>query len=106
MAEAGLSRPIAAWRNVARGIIVGWARCPERVVPMIRALALCSLVLLAAAPSGAWAASAGGEALETRAASADILFQRQDVREVSLPPPPSGPATPVPFCSPAQPICP
>jgi hypothetical protein len=31
---------------------------------------------------------------------------RQDVREATLPPPPSGPATPVPFCGPSDPICP
>jgi hypothetical protein len=31
---------------------------------------------------------------------------RKDVREVTLPPPPSGPAPPFPFCNPASPICP
>jgi hypothetical protein len=31
---------------------------------------------------------------------------RKDVREVTLPPPPTGPATPVPYCSPGSPICP
>ena len=31
---------------------------------------------------------------------------RQDVREATLPPPPSGPATPVPFCGPGDPVCP
>jgi hypothetical protein len=31
---------------------------------------------------------------------------RTDVREATLPPPPSGPATPVPFCGPGDPICP
>ncbi len=39
-------------------------------------------------------------------ASTQILQQRKDVDEVSRPQPPSGPATPVPFCSPGQPICP
>ena len=32
--------------------------------------------------------------------------QRKDVDEVSKPQPPSGPATPVPYCSPGSPICP
>ena len=40
------------------------------------------------------------------AVSSQILEQRKDVDEVSRPQPPSGPATPVPFCSPGQPICP
>jgi hypothetical protein len=29
-----------------------------------------------------------------------------EVREVTLPPPPTGPATPIPYCSPGSPICP
>lgn len=35
-----------------------------------------------------------------------LLQQRKDVDEVSRPQPPSGPATPIPFCSPGSPICP
>ena len=31
---------------------------------------------------------------------------RRDVREVSRSAPPSGPATPVPYCGPSSPICP
>ena len=31
---------------------------------------------------------------------------RKDVREVSIPLPPSGPATPVPYCGPSAPVCP
>jgi len=31
---------------------------------------------------------------------------RNDVREATLPPAPSGPATPMPFCGPGDPICP
>ena len=31
---------------------------------------------------------------------------RTDVREATLPPPPSGPATLMPFCGPGDPICP
>jgi hypothetical protein len=30
---------------------------------------------------------------------------RKDVLEVATPPPPQGPATPMPFCSPGQPFC-
>ena len=30
---------------------------------------------------------------------------RKDVREVTLPPPPTGPATPSPYCSPGSPSC-
>jgi len=36
----------------------------------------------------------------------DVNDGRQDVREVTMPPAPSGPATPVPFCNPSDPICP
>ena len=36
----------------------------------------------------------------------DINDGRQDVREVTMAPAPSGPATPVPFCNPSDPICP
>ena len=31
---------------------------------------------------------------------------RQDVREATLPSPPTGPATPVPYCGPSSPTCP
>jgi hypothetical protein len=37
--------------------------------------------------------------------TADLPAQRQDVEAVSQPPPPEGPATPNPTCSPADPIC-
>jgi hypothetical protein len=49
-----------------------------------------------------------GPVLAFEATSASVGMapqQRQDVREVTLPPPPSGPATPSPFCSPASPTC-
>ncbi len=36
----------------------------------------------------------------------DLYSQRQDVQDVLVPPPPNGPATPIPFCSPGSPICP
>ena len=62
--------------------------------------------LMAASPSGmAQAAESAGE-FAVAAVSSQILQQRKDVDEVSRPQPPSGPATPVPFCSPGQPICP
>jgi len=32
--------------------------------------------------------------------------ERKDVLEVSTPEPPTGPATPIPYCSPGAPICP
>ena len=31
---------------------------------------------------------------------------RKDVREATLPAPPTGPATPIPYCSPSSVICP
>lgn len=38
--------------------------------------------------------------------SGDVQPGRRDVREVTMSPPPSGPATPVPFCAPSAPVCP
>ncbi len=35
-----------------------------------------------------------------------VVQQRIDTEEVTIPPPPTGPSTPVPFCSPSSPICP
>jgi hypothetical protein len=43
----------------------------------------------------------------TDESDSDAFFgPRKDVIETLLPPPPHGPATPTPFCTPAQPICP
>jgi hypothetical protein len=36
----------------------------------------------------------------------EVYQQRKDVEEVAIPEPPSGPATPIPFCSPGSPVCP
>ena len=69
-------------------------------------------VLAVGALAMVMAASSAGMALAAHAAeefaivSSQILQQRKDVDEVSRPQPPNGPATPVPFCSPGQPICP
>jgi hypothetical protein len=64
---------------------------------------------LTAALAGAtpgWAGGEGREGTLDRTASGLIFEQRQDVEEVALPQAPSGPATPTPYCTPAQPTCP
>jgi hypothetical protein len=66
-------------------------------------LSLAIVAAVAAAPA-AFAADIGPA--EPAAFSGDIVKQRKDVDEVSRPLPPSGPATPVPYCSPGAPICP
>jgi hypothetical protein len=75
---------------------------------MRKALATIGVaVSIAAVPATAYAGS--GKAtriLHEWTMSTPSLAQRQDVREVSLPRPTYGPATPHPFCTPAQPICP
>jgi hypothetical protein len=53
-----------------------------------------------------WAGDGALDGMKTWPAAGTILEQRKDVQEVALPSPPSGPATPVPYCTPAQPICP
>ena len=74
---------------------------------MKRALAAFSLSLFIAAPSVAWASdNKRVVAVVAQSIGAQIFEQRKDVDEVSRPQPASGPATPVPFCSPGQPICP
>ncbi len=76
---------------------------------MRRAVMFAGLALAVslAAPS---VVSASDEALTDglRAwpSAGSLISQRKDVEEVSLPPPPSGPATPVPYCTPAQTVCP
>jgi hypothetical protein len=57
------------------------------------------------APSDGWSLGYP-DGLQDRGFPSLVFEQRRDVEEVSLPPPPSGPATPVPFCTPAQPTCP
>jgi hypothetical protein len=64
-------------------------------------------VSIAAVPAAGYAGSGkASSTLDEWTMSTPSLAQRQDVREVSLPRPPYGPATPHPFCTPAQPICP
>ena len=66
-----------------------------------------SVLLIAAVPSVGLASTKDAATyFASGLASAEILQQRKDVDEVSRPQPPSGPATPVPFCSPGSPICP
>ena len=75
---------------------------------MRKALATIGVaVFVAAVPAAAYAGSGKASgALDEWTMSTPLLAQRQDVREVSLPRPTYGPATPHPFCTPAQPICP
>jgi hypothetical protein len=87
---------------------------------MARILAIGVVLLLAAAPVSAFAQDADADLEESESVLTEefILFPpdlwapgagndgRQDVREVTLPPTPSGPATYVPYCSPGSPICP
>ena len=79
------------------------------------------LALLVAVPGAAWAQARTSETPDRRAAPLTmpvIVFgpasptvldsdyrARKDVREVSLPPLPDGPATPPPYCAPWQPLC-
>jgi hypothetical protein len=66
-----------------------------------------SVLLIAAVPSAGLASTKDAATyFASGLAAAEILQQRKDVDEVSRPQPPSGPATPVPYCSPGSPICP
>lgn len=85
---------------------------------MTEALKRIGLVLLLAmGASAAFAQEDGEEADDTLLGEELILFPdlwlpgpgtegRKDVRAVTMPPPPSGPATPVPYCGPSSPVCP
>jgi hypothetical protein len=73
---------------------------------MRRILAVGAFVVVVAASPSAGMAFDPAHDLAVAVVSAQILQQRKDVDEVSRPQPPNGPATPVPFCSPGQPICP
>jgi len=65
---------------------------------------VAGVMIAATAALPAFAAPSEGT---TAAALAPQVFQqRKDVDEVARPQPPSGPATPIPFCSPGSPICP
>jgi len=65
----------------------------------------CTALALAALPSAGWAGDVGF-ARSLALPASEIVQQRKDADETSRPLPPSGPATPVPFCSPGAPICP
>ena len=65
-----------------------------------------ALAIGVSASSGAWAGSNLGRSLQASITAGEIVEQRKDVDEVTRPQPPSGPATPVPYCSPGSPICP
>lgn len=75
---------------------------------MTRTLTLAAAVLSVAmvAPAAAAAVEWHGQNLAGVLDTAGVFQQRKDVLEVSLPPPPRGPATPLPYCGPAQPVCP
>jgi hypothetical protein len=75
---------------------------------MNRTLARAAVLLLAGIlSSGAWADDAKpSSALESWLGGYDTSDSRKDVRETSRPLPPSGPATPVPYCGPSSPQCP
>ena len=65
---------------------------------------LALLVAILAVPTAGWAAT--GFSLDQGVLLADRFAQRTDVDEVLLPPRPTGPATPSPFCNPSAPFCP
>ena len=68
----------------------------------MRALAVMIVALpIAIAPASGWAFGGQGDM-----ASSEILQQRTDVDEIVRPQPPSGPATPILYCSPGSPVCP
>jgi hypothetical protein len=67
-------------------------------------LALAMAVAASASAGAADLSRAGLE--EAFSPSGTIVEQRKDVDEIARPEPPSGPATPVPYCSPGSPICP
>jgi hypothetical protein len=71
----------------------------------VATVGVTAAIILAGSAEG-WAGDRALEVLKASSISGLVFEQRRDVEEVSLPPPPSGPATPVPFCTPAQPICP
>jgi hypothetical protein len=73
---------------------------------MMRALGAGLAIMTAfAAPSVAWSADVDG-LRDFAVLSSDVVQQRKDVDEGLRPLPPSGPATPLPYCSPGSPICP
>jgi hypothetical protein len=73
------------------------------MVSMIRLLAAGGLLAMVVAFPAA-AESPLEQAAD--AFTSDVFQQRKDVEEIAIPQPPSGPATPIPFCSPGSPVCP
>jgi hypothetical protein len=71
----------------------------------MRVLPTTCLALLLAVPGAATSGEAASLQI-MQPIAAPIVQQRIDVEEVSKPQPPSGPATPHPFCTPGDPICP
>jgi hypothetical protein len=73
------------------------------MVSMIRLLAAGGLLAMVVAfPAAAeWHPEQAAEV-----STSDVFQQRKDVEEIAIPQPPSGPATPIPFCSPGSPVCP
>jgi hypothetical protein len=74
-----------------------------RLTGVVIGLAVAALL---AVPQAFSAARTVTDTMDNGVWAGSVVAQRKDVQEVSLPQPPSGPATPVPFCTPAQPICP
>ena len=70
---------------------------------MRHALAFCLLIGLA--PAAFAAVASVPERQDADSTQAPVYAQRQDVREISLPPLPTGPANPAPGCQPANPVC-
>jgi hypothetical protein len=70
----------------------------------MRHVAAFCLICGLAAPGPALAAGAF-DRFAADIALPPIHAQRQDVREISAPPLPTGPANPAPFCQPANPVC-
>jgi len=72
---------------------------------MRQALAGFGLALaIVSVPVSGWAGDF--DPIQAAITAADLFSQRQDVQDVLVPPPPNGPATPIPFCSPGSPVCP
>jgi hypothetical protein len=82
----------------------------EVAMTVHRIVTLGVSLLLAVAPAGGVLVlsddAVGAVEAAAEPAGESIFQQRRDVDEVSRPEPPSGPATPSPFCSPSAPICP
>ena len=72
------------------------------MLTMVRLSALGGLLAAVAFPASAASSQESAAAV----LGFEVFQQRKDVEEVAIPQPPSGPATPIPFCSPGSPVCP